>query len=111
MSAGPDMTPIRLLLQWYSSSVPRGKPSPKLAISVDRDVHAGIVEAAATDGVSISAWMTEAARRALLVRDGLAAVAEWEGEHGALTEAELQAARERVRSQVTKKPPARRRSA
>jgi hypothetical protein len=30
-----------------------------------------------------SAWMTSAARRALRVRDGLAAVAEWEAEHGA----------------------------
>jgi hypothetical protein len=34
------------------------------------------------------------------VRDGLAAVAEWEAEHGRLTEAELAAARQRVASQV-----------
>jgi hypothetical protein len=33
---------------------------------------------------------------ALKVRDGLAAVAEWEAEHGALTEAELNAARQRL---------------
>jgi hypothetical protein len=44
--------------------------------------------------------MTQAARRALLVRDGLAAVAEWEAEHGQLTDAELDAARQRVASQV-----------
>jgi len=44
--------------------------------------------------------MTSAARRALLVRDGLAAVAEWEAEHGSLTEAELDAARRRVAAQV-----------
>lgn len=91
--------------------MPRGKPSPKLAISVDPDVHAGILEAAAAEGVSVSAWMTDAARRSLLVRDGLAAVAEWERETGALTEAELAAARERVGSQLTKKRPPRRRSA
>ncbi len=91
--------------------MPRGKPSPKLAITVDADVHAGIVDAAAHDGVSVSAWMTDAARRALLVRDGLAAVAEWEREHGPLTEAELVAARERVRSQITKRPSTRPRSA
>jgi hypothetical protein len=39
--------------------------------------------------------MTSAARRALLVRDGRQAVAEWEAEHGPLTDAELAAARRR----------------
>ncbi len=76
--------------------MPRGRPSPKLAITVDSDVHAAVLEAAEADGVSVSAWMTDAARRALLVRDGLRAVAEWEAEHGAFTENELEAARQRV---------------
>lgn len=76
--------------------MPRGEPSPKLAITVDPDVHRGVVAAAAEEGVSVSAWLTEAARRALKVRDGLAAVAEWEAEHGAFTDAELAAARHRV---------------
>jgi hypothetical protein len=80
--------------------VPRGKPSPKLAITVDADVHDGVLDAAAADGVSVSAWMTSAARRALLVREGLGAVADWEAEHGTLTEAELDAARRRVAAQV-----------
>lgn len=81
--------------------MPRGKPSPKLAITVDADVHDRVLDAAAAEGVSVSAWMTKAARKALLVRDGLAAVAEWEAEHGALTEAELAAAHQRVASQVS----------
>jgi hypothetical protein len=76
--------------------MPRGKPSPKLAITVDPDVHAQIIAAAAAEGLSVSAWMTAAARRALIVRDGLAAVAEWEAEHGALTREELEAARQRA---------------
>jgi hypothetical protein len=80
--------------------MPRGKPSPKLAITVDPDVHARVMEAAAEDGVSVSAWMTAAARRELLVRDGLAAVAEWEAEHGAFSEAELAAARARVAAEL-----------
>jgi len=71
-----------------------------LAITVDPDVHAQVVAAAATEGVSISAWMTAAARRALLLRDGLLAVAEWEQEHGALTEAELEVARSRVADEL-----------
>lgn len=80
--------------------MPRGKPSPKLAITVDADVYDRVLDAAATEGLSVSAWMTSAARRALLVRDGLAAVADWEAEHGALAEAELSAARRRVAAQV-----------
>lgn len=81
--------------------MPRGNPSPKLAITVDSDVRDRVAEAAAADGVSVSAWMTNAARRQLLVRDGLAAVAEWEFEHGALSDSELAEARARVASQMT----------
>lgn len=76
--------------------MPRGNPSPKLAITVDPAVHEQVVAAAADEGVSVSAWMTNAARRALVVRDGLRAVAEWEAEHGAFTDGELTAARRRV---------------
>ena len=80
-----------------------------MAITVDPDVHEKILDAAAEDGVSVSAWMTTAARRALLVRDGLAAVAEWETDHGALTESELAEARTRVRTQAAAASPRRRR--
>lgn len=76
--------------------MPRGKPSPKLAITVDPDVHAQVLAAAERDGVSVSAWMTEAARRALLIRDGLEAVAEWEADHGKLTDDEMEKSRQRV---------------
>ncbi|MGH9132148.1 MAG: hypothetical protein ACRDWV_10890, partial [Acidimicrobiales bacterium] len=48
------------------------------------------------EGTSVSAWMTAAARRALLVSEGLAAVAEWEAENGSLSGAELEAARRRI---------------
>ena len=80
--------------------MPRGSPSPKLAITVDSDVHARVVAAAADEGVSVSAWMTAAARRSLLVRDGLRAVSEWEKEHGAFSDAEIEAARRRVADEV-----------
>jgi hypothetical protein len=67
-----------------------------MAITVDRKVHAGVVRAARHDKVSVSAWMTAAARHSLRVRDGLDAVAEWEAEHGELTERELAAARRSI---------------
>ncbi len=85
--------------------MPRGRPSPKLAITVDPDVHDRVLAAAAEGGVSVSAWMTAAARRALLVADGLRAVAEWENEHGSFTEAELEAARRRVAGEVASASP------
>ena len=76
--------------------MPRRNPSPKRAITIGADVHEEVVAAAARRGVSVSAWMTDAARLALKVRDGLAAVAEWEAEHGALTGAELKVASQRL---------------
>jgi hypothetical protein len=76
--------------------MPRGNPSPKLAITVDPEVYAQVIAAAEAEGVSVSAWMTAAARRELRLRDGLAAVAEWEAEHDPLTAEELAAARRRV---------------
>ncbi len=76
--------------------MPRGKPSPKLAITVDADVHGQVLEAAAAQGVSVSAWMTDAARRALRQQEGLAAVREWEKQFGALTEKEMDDARASV---------------
>lgn len=81
--------------------MPRGNPSPKLAITVDPDVHQRIVAAAAQDGISVSAWMTAAARRTLLVRDGLDAIAEWERDNGAFTDDELAVARSTVAEEVT----------
>jgi len=80
----------------------------KLAVTVDADVHAKVVDAAEAEGTSVSAWITAAARRALLVRDGLAAVAEWEAEHGALTQAELDAARSRIEPRSARRKRARR---
>ncbi len=83
--------------------MPRGNPAVKLAVTVDAAVHARVLDAAEAEGKSVSAWLTEAARRALLLRDGLAAVAEWEAEHGALTPAELVAARSRIEQKTTRR--------
>jgi hypothetical protein len=48
--------------------------------------------------MSISAWMTDAARRALRREDGLASVQEWEAQHGPLSDKEMQDARRRVQA-------------
>jgi hypothetical protein len=80
--------------------MPRGNPSPKLAITIDPDIHENILRAAARDGVSVSAWMTVAAREALERRAGLAAVARWEKLHGRFTTEEMNEARRSVRAQL-----------
>jgi len=88
--------------------MPRGSPALKLAITVDRSVHARVVRAAHRERQSISAWMTSAARRALAIEDGLAAVADWEKEQGALSEHELAKARDRVGRPAQARRPRRR---
>lgn len=60
----------------------------KRSVSIDADVAAAADVAATEDGVSFSAWLSEAAERRLRVREGLQGVAEWEGEAGALTSEE-----------------------
>lgn len=80
--------------------MPRGNPSPKLAITIDPAIHEDILAAAAREGVSVSAWMTGAAREALRRRAGLAAVAEWEKQHGGFSAEEMGEARRRVLAQV-----------
>ena len=80
--------------------MPRGNPSPKLAITMDPDVHESVVAAAAREGVSVSAWITVAAREALQRRAGLAAVSLWEKQHGRFTTEEMDEARRSVRKQL-----------
>jgi hypothetical protein len=88
--------------------MPRGNPSPRLAITVDPDIHENILAAAARDRVSVSAWMTSAAREALQRRAGLAAIAQWEKQHGRLTAEEMNEARRNVRAQIRTSPTVRR---
>ena len=80
--------------------MPRGKPSPRIPVTLDLDLRDQIVAAAADEGISVSDWLSAAARRALVVRNGLAAVAEWEAEHGAFTENEMAEARQRVLAEI-----------
>ena len=53
--------------------------------------------------MSVSAWLTAAARQAIRRREGLLAVAEWEAEHGAFSSEELAEAHQRIASAGTKK--------
>jgi hypothetical protein len=57
----------------------------KRSVSLDDSVAERVEHAAAEDGVSFSAWLSAAAERILLLREGQRAVEEWEDEAGPLT--------------------------
>lgn len=63
----------------------------KRSISMDTDIAEAVDKAAADDGVAFSTWLGNAAQRELRRRDGLAAIADWEEEAGALTSHEIAA--------------------
>ena len=61
----------------------------KLSVALDQHVADAAAASAERHGLSLSAWLNRAAENALAIEDGLAAVAEWEAEHGMLTPEEL----------------------
>ena len=61
----------------------------KLSIALDRSVADAAADAAEREGLSLSAWLSRAAERALVVERGLEAVRAWERDNGSLTDAEL----------------------
>jgi hypothetical protein len=64
----------------------------KRSVSMPPEVDGRVAAAAAAAGLTYSAWLARAAERELTIRAGLDAVATWEAQHGAITDAELAAA-------------------
>ncbi|GIH74465.1 hypothetical protein Plo01_08940 [Planobispora longispora] len=58
-------------------------------MSLPEEVAEAVSVAAERAGLSVSAWVTRAAAHSARVEAGLAAVTEWEREHGAITAADL----------------------
>jgi len=67
----------------------RRMPVAKLSVALDPRVAASATRAARSAGVSLSAWLSRAAEHELALERGLAAVAEWERDHGPFDEHEL----------------------
>jgi hypothetical protein len=61
----------------------------KRSISMPPDLDAAIAAAADDAGLSYSAWLAETARKEFIIRAGLAAVRQFEHEHGAFSPQEL----------------------
>jgi hypothetical protein len=66
----------------------------KRSISIPPDLDAEIAAAAAQAGMSYSAWLAETARKEFTIRAGLAAVSQFERDHGTFTTEEVSAAEE-----------------
>ena len=67
-----------------------------MTISLDENLAEAVREAAEADALNLSAWISDAIRRRLASRGLRQVVAEWEAQHGFLTEEELSAARRRL---------------
>jgi predicted transcriptional regulator len=65
----------------------------KVTITLDDDLVEAMAAEARAAGVPLSRLIASAAEREMRRRVGLAAVAEWEAEHGAFTPEEVAAAR------------------
>jgi hypothetical protein len=61
----------------------------KRSISMPPDLDAEIAAAATQAGISYSAWLADIARKEFTIRAGLAAVSQFEQDHGAFTAEEL----------------------
>ena len=61
----------------------------KRSISMPPDLDAEIAAAAADAGLSYSAWLADTARKEFTIRAGLAAVSQFEQDHGPFTAEEL----------------------
>ena len=66
----------------------------KRSISMPPDLDAEIAAAAADAGLSYSAWLAGTARKEFTIRAGLAAVSQFEHDHGPFTAEELADAEE-----------------
>jgi hypothetical protein len=66
----------------------------KRSISMPPDLDAEIAAAAADAGLSYSAWLADTARKEFTIRAGLAAVSQFEQDHGPFAAEELADAEE-----------------
>lgn len=76
----------------------------KRSVSFPPDLAKAIDQAAAGAGSTFSAWIAETAAQRLRVQAGRRGAADWEAEHGALSEQELAEGLERARELLGRAP-------
>ena len=80
----------------------------KRSVSFPADLAKAIDAAAAASGTSFSGWIAETASYRLRLEAGRRGVAEWEAEHGPLTERELAEGLARARELLGRRSAAKR---
>lgn len=80
-------------------------PVSRRSISLPEELDEAVEAAAVAAGLSVSAWLADVVDRHFTIQRGLASVAEWEAEHGAFTEDELDDARTWARRVLADEPP------
>ncbi|MCP4959497.1 MAG: hypothetical protein GY925_09545 [Actinomycetia bacterium] len=68
----------------------------RLTVSIEAELATAVRDAAEADAQNLSAWLADAARRRLAARGLRDVVTDWETEHGAFTEQELNDAQARL---------------
>jgi predicted transcriptional regulator len=76
----------------------------KRSVSLPPDLAKAIDEAAAASGTSFSAWIAQTASQRLRLEAGRRGVAEWEAEHGLLSEREIAEGLARARELLGRTP-------
>ena len=76
----------------------------KRSVSFPADLAKAIDEAAAASGTSFSAWIAQTAYHRLRLEAGRQGVAEWEAEHGPLSEREIADGLARARELLGRTP-------
>ncbi len=77
------------LLRYYRWLYRRPVAVVKRTVSIEPDVWASVEQLARSQDLGVSTVINRLLRRERVIERGLAAVQEWESEHGALTDAEL----------------------
>ena len=80
----------------------------KRSVSFPPELAKAIDAAATASGTSFSGWIAETASHRLRLDAGRSGVAEWEAEHGPLTERELAEGLARARDLLGRRSPAKR---
>ena len=76
----------------------------KVSVTLDAGVLEEAREAARLRGMSLSAWLSDAAHRIARIEDGRRAVKEWEAENGPITDEERQHVRKALGIIVLTRP-------
>jgi hypothetical protein len=90
------------LLSYRCATIGSVAVRKKRSISMPPELDAAIETAAAQAGMTYSAWLAETARKEFAIGAGLAAVAEYERQHGAFTPEELAEAETWAESAVSR---------